>query len=646
MIKSYDATLIRARQDHLIGTTGFYVDGKGGGPNSRGYHSMATSHKQKADRQSVGKLRIGDDWSAISIIALSQSNPLKAVAEFVENSIDARATRISIIRGRERGQAYLKIIDDGEGIPLDSDGKPDFKYVATHICDSLKRQMKARGAEGIQGEFGIGLLSFWTVGESLSLVSPGSDGKLYEMRMARGDPRWSVTRLRRLLAGTGTELTIRPLLPGIRQFSGEKLQWFLASELRDRIRQTGVEIVITDRQARAKYRVEPREFAGRLLHHVPVPRTPFGDAYVELYLADPGSENRVSLYRSGTRVLENIADIDELNRPPWTSGYIQGILDAPFLQLTPGTRLGVIREERFAAWLGALGELESALAEIIRQQERAAQEQANRDTLQSIRRAFREAMLALPEEEYDWFEGYGVDGRRPKRPVSGQAGPGLDNAIGAENQLPSADAQDVPQQRQFFEHPGPLCSVRISPARCAVGVGQAKSFRAVARDRGGRHVDRELVYAWRLADGQAELDSTDGEIITLTAPPEPQLVTLAVHVTQGDVAVDAEALVTVTDSLLPERPKSDTQRGLPEYTYEKLPGELRRSRFDREQNLIVINSGHRDFVYVARNRMQKLRYVCRLFAKELVIHNFPGYSADQLLERMIELSLYTEENLR
>ena len=33
-----------------------------------------------------GRLRIGDDWNAITIIALSQQNPLKAVAEFVENS--------------------------------------------------------------------------------------------------------------------------------------------------------------------------------------------------------------------------------------------------------------------------------------------------------------------------------------------------------------------------------------------------------------------------------------------------------------------------------------------------------------------------------------------------------------------------------
>jgi hypothetical protein len=40
-----------------------------------------------------GRLRIGDDWNAINIIALSQQNPLKAVAEFVENSIDASARR-------------------------------------------------------------------------------------------------------------------------------------------------------------------------------------------------------------------------------------------------------------------------------------------------------------------------------------------------------------------------------------------------------------------------------------------------------------------------------------------------------------------------------------------------------------------------
>jgi hypothetical protein len=62
--------------------------------------------------------------------------------------------------------------------------------------------------------------------------------------------------------------------------------------------------------------------------------------------------------------------------------------------------------------------------------------------------------------------------------------------------------------------------------------------------------------------------------------------------------------------------------------------------------VIVINKGHRDFVYSSRAKALRLRYICRLFVKELVLENFPGSQADQLLERMVELSLYTEENLR
>ena len=41
-----------------------------------------------------------------------------------------------------------------------------------------------------------------------------------------------------------------------------------------------------------------------------------------------------------------------------------------------------------------------------------------------------------------------------------------------------------------------------------------------------------------------------------------------------------------------------------------------------------------------------IRYVCRLFAKELVVKNFSGLSPGELLERLIELSLYNEENLK
>jgi hypothetical protein len=46
-----------------------------------------------------------------------------------------------------------------------------------------------------------------------------------------------------------------------------------------------------------------------------------------------------------------------------------------------------------------------------------------------------------------------------------------------------------------------------------------------------------------------------------------------------------------------------------------------------------------------RGKSLKLRYLVRLYAKELVMHNFVGLPADQLLERMVELSLRTEEHL-
>ena len=84
---------------------------------------------------------------------------------------------------------------------------------------------------------------------------------------------------------------------------------------------------------------------------------------------------------------------------------------------------------------------------------------------------------------------------------------------------------------------------------------------------------------------------------------------------------------------------------MPGYTFERAPGESWRSQFDPQRNLIVVNNGHRDFVYASRGKSIKLRYLVRLYAKELVLRNFVGLAADQLLERMVELSLRTEEHL-
>ncbi len=595
---------------------------------------------------SNGKLRIGDMWNAITIIALSQNNPLKAIAEFVENSIDAKASHITVTRGVEHKQPYIRIKDDGEGIPRDDEGLPDFRYVATHICDSIKRELKAHGAQGIQGEFGIGLLSFWTVGEVLTLTCAGEDGHTYQMRMEKGDPGYSVSKRRFLFPEGGTELEVRPLLAGLRQLSGEKIQWYLASELRDRIRQSGVEVRVIDRTARKEFAVEPRRFAGRLLHDLPATSTPLGDVYAELYLTDEHPEHRVGLGRSGTRVLESVGQLSRFNCEPWTSGYLEGILDVPFLHLTPGTRDGVVHDDALQVLCDAVAPLESALNAAIQEQREAEEQRASKHLLRSVQRALREALLALPAEEYAWFD-VRAGGGKAARSDHGSGAEAVGEEASEEGAADGTRVRDESGQRQFFEYEGPLFSVKVSPASSVVAVGTERGLRAVARDKSRRHVERDVTFEWRLVEGEGRLSSGEGECVQFLAPDQPCLARVAVVARQGETECRGEGLLTVTDSLERDmNPGPESRKGLPGYTFHRAPGELWRSRYDEEKNVIVINNGHRDFVFAARSRARKLRYISRLFSKELILRNFPGVPVQETLERMIELSLYTEENLR
>jgi hypothetical protein len=594
--------------------------------------------------EKAGKLRIGDNWNAIRIIALSQSNPLKAVAEFVENSIDARAKRITLVRGKEHGIHFLRIKDDGEGIRRNEAGRPDFEYVATHICDSIKRRLKADGASGLQGEFGIGLLSFWTVGEELVLTSAGGDGKTYQMHMRKGNPGYRITRKHILVPETGTELVVKNILPGIKQFSGEKIQWYLASELRDRIRTSGVDIRVIDRTARAEFKVEPREFEGRLLHEV----RPFcqGELYLEVYLNRPAPSNAVGLYRQGTRVLENLTVLSEFNKPPWTTGYLQGLIDAPYLNLTPGTRSGIIQDTAYERFTQELVGVEAELIRLIDQQQRAEEEQTSREVLRSVQRALKEALLALPAEEYDWFDLHQPGAGRPKL-QAGAAGAPIERLEPWAQDNGQLHEEPAEAPKEFFQFSGPLFSVKISPSSSVLAVGGTKNLRAIPKDRSNRLVEKDVAFRWEIIQGEGTLKTAEGEIITFQAGSEPGLTNLRVRAKQDEVECSADALITVTDSLLPpHQAKEAGKQGIPGYTFQKAPGELWRSRYEPEQNLVVINNGHRDFVYASRNKLLKLRYICRLFAKELVMKNFAGIAPGELLERLIELSLYTEENLK
>jgi len=409
-----------------------------------------------------------------------------------------------------------------------------------------------------------------------------------------------------------------------------------------------VRVTVIDKLARKQYEVEPRQFEGRLLHQLPPIRTAFGDAYAELYLAEPNEAARVALTRVGTRVIEDLSTLPSLEHAPWVSRYVQGLVDVPFLNLTPGTRSGIIQDERFAALVDALKPLEAHVKGLIEEQQRAEEEQASQQSLKAIQKAFHEAMLALPREEYDWFDVQGrarQEGGGSANPNAGDlpAGTVWDETLTG---VAEPGPKDSPQ-RQFFDFAGPLFSVVVSPAASTTPLNEARKFRALPRDRSRRRVVEDLQFAWELTEGEGSLRGIADQEVEYRAPAVPGLARLKVSVSQREVAVTAEALITVTDSLAGAMtPAIVNTRGLPGYTFERAAGELWRCRFDAERNIIVVNSGHRDFVFATRNRALQLRYLVRLYVKELVLKNFAGLPADQLLERMIELSLYAEEKLK
>jgi hypothetical protein len=134
------------------------------------------------------------------------------------------------------------------------------------------------------------------------MTSCSVDGKTYEMTM-EDSPNFTVTQKRVLLPFKGTDLMIYPVLPGLRSLTGEKIQRYLASELRDRIKSAGVTVKVVDRTGRKEFIVVPRQFTGRLLHNLNPAETEYGDIYLELYLSDPGGSNQIGLYRRGTRAI-------------------------------------------------------------------------------------------------------------------------------------------------------------------------------------------------------------------------------------------------------------------------------------------------------------------------------------------------------
>ena len=584
----------------------------------------------RTEQATTGTLSIGDQWNAITIIAHSQTHPLKAICELTENCIDAGARSVRIVRRRRRGEIFLEFEDDGRGVAPDAAGRPDFARIATHLCDSMKRRLDAEHRRGVHGEFGIGLLSFWSLGEELRMTSAGGDGRAEELRLVRGRREYEIRPVAGLLTASGTRVVVGPLLEATRNLvTGEKIARYLSAELRDRIRRTGVRLVVADLLARGQGQreilVTPREFEGERLD---IPRrysTPLGDVQVEAYVRGDGAAagGGIALFKDGTRVLPRIADLLPFQQAPWTDGRLEGLLDYEPLALAPGTRNGVVADGALEALVAAAAAIGRDITTALAARDEAESERASRQILKQVHKAFVTALWELPAEDYLYFD-------IPK-PAS-EAG-----STGA------AEGTGRGQAKLFTGDPGPLAAVRVSPRHPRVAPGGEIRLVATPRDAEGNPLGARASLHWRLASGTAWL-AADGAGC-LVRSDTPGIATVEVVARQGDTEVaDSVAIKFLLEAEV-EAGGPRTSRGLPSYRLEAEHGRSWRSRYEPAGNEIVINSAHRDFLASRSSAARHRRYIGKLYAKEVVLSNFPHESPAEALERLVELTLRTEDAL-
>lgn len=365
--------------------------------------------------QIVGKLRAADPFELIRWLARSQPDPRKALAELVQNSIDAGAGRIEISRMRERGVTALHILDDGEGVIPELPREEALTYIATHVGHSRKRNLtpQERRELMLQGKFGIGLLGFWAIGQVFEMRTqfPGQPGCL--LRLFEDSSRYEIERARsRLSFGErSTEVVVRALhRPAFVNLSARRVADYLAAELRGQLLARDLSILVRDRIARGRapkvLEVQPTRFAGQRL---PLPEQIAVSGYaplrLELYLllGAAAPSGRVAISSTGTTVYDDITELDaaDFRHPPWTDGRLTGLVEFPDFEVAPGARRGVVPNQAAFAFAAALRRAEPAITAQLQAADARSAEALGADVLRQLERAFRDIPRLAPE--YDFF---------------------------------------------------------------------------------------------------------------------------------------------------------------------------------------------------------------------------------------------------
>ena len=611
----------------------------------------STSQLQK------GRLRVHDPFELIRWLALSQADPRKALAELVQNSLDAGATRVEVTRVRLKGTPCLRIWDDGEGVIPELDRPDALRHIATHIGHSRKRSLTPQERLELmtQGRYGIGLLGFWCLGETLELRTYLPGQKACRLILTRDRPDYVIEPLRgRLLFDERwTEVVVaglhRQALPAL---GARRISEYLASELRGQLLAREVDLVVRDRISRGRslklVHVRPKRFLGerlQLSESWEVGGQP--PLHIELYLVgeDAAAESRgVAVYAAGTLVCESFQDLAslDLDHPPWTDPRLAGLVDFPALAVAPGSRRGVLLDSSSAAFARTLQEIEPEVTTALAEFDRRRAEGLDQALVKDLQRAFKDFYRQRPNYSLLPVE-------RRTGVGAGSAGDGLpgspanagDGAVSGEADSEALAAPEPLADTSHLFPPGPLAEVRLSPGSIRVQCGLERRVRARAFDASRREITAGVSFQWRLSGpvGRLASDEQEADRCRVVAGDRPGEGEIEVVATRGQRSARASAAVEVMEEL----PAPGSSEGIPEPELVDQPAAPWRSRV--VEGRWQVNSGHPEYREIADRPALKLRYLALLFAKEIVLRSSQDPRLEGPLEQVVEVAAYADRKL-
>ena len=611
----------------------------------------AAQRRSRAAGEVRGKLRPHDPFELIRWLALSQPDPRKALAELVQNSLDAGAHHIRVTRKRERGEPCLKIVDDGDGVIPEMDRPDALKYIATHVGHSRKRALspQERLEAMTRGQYGIGLLGFWSLGEMLEMRTSVPGQRPHRLILYRDRPDFRIEPLRGRLAldGRWTEIVIVGVhREALGTLVGRRAADYLSAELRGQLLSREVDLVVEDRMSRGRAQkvipVRPPRFLGERLDGLgPVDVPGYPPIRLEVYVTgEDGDPERsgLAVYSVGSLVAEDFHALAALglDRHPWNDRRLTGIVDFPAFRVAPGSRRGVVMDEAAGAFAKALAGIEPVLTGALEAMERRRAEELDRSLIRDLQRAFRDfhrqrpryAMLPVAEP------GDRHAGPSSESEPGGTAGDG----VAADGSTPEAGEPTAPAD---LLPPGPLAEVRVTPSTMRVECRGSRWAHADAVDASGRRVAEPVEYVWSLDApvGTVQSEGQDNRRVRFEAGDEEGSATLTVVVVCDEHRARAEIAIEV----LREIPAGRGNEGIPEPELMHLPGAPWRSRM--EDGRWQVNAGHRDYRATVDRAALKLRYMTMLFAKEIVLRSHQDPRLEKPLEQLVEVGSYADRKL-